>query len=467
MLFLFLSFIYSKTLRSTNTDFHKYLKMRPFTIALFTSTGCQPCRKIQSIMDSLSIQYRDAINFLFVDLNESPKVFQKYNIQYVPQVAVFRESTLIKFYRDAWNQFTFEKFITELVDANIQFINNSFSLFSFLNQEPANLLLTTNLTDKGDAVFMKYGGAFNIGILEDDSLAKELKLPPALFTLPHGEMELPITDFDEYDLANLSRSPFDHIHNQEFAGTSPTQFIFMALVDENDPLHMNDAIIRMKTAFSVFGHNITYQYCDFFTCTHLVERLGLINFMNPCYVIYKREGMNQHRLEPFRKLSNTPDDVLAWLKYEILGIEMPKEKVEIQIPRLYADEFIPKALDPSIDAILLVAATGMQLYDESVENFRKLMILFKDIPTVKFWEFNRFTEHVQGLEIPKSDKPLLSVWPATKPPRGSSFGGYLSLQLTFESLLKLINTQIPQEKLEEMTQVLAKLMHQSSSEYLQ
>ena len=266
-----------------------------------------------------------------------------------------------------------------------------------------------------------------------------------------------ISDLEDYDLLNLSHSPFKHIKNSEFLGTVNTQYSFLALVDEHDPVHVYDSIARMKLAHSYFGSNISYMYCDFFVCENVVRQLGLVSFLNPCNVVMKKEQNGRQSVEPFRKLVNKPEDVLNWLKFQILNIEMPQEKEEIRIPRLYADDFIPKALDPKIDAILLVAATGMNMYDESISNFRILMQVFKDIKTVKFYEFNRFTEHVQGLEIPQSDKPLLSIWPASKEPRGSSFGGYLSVQLTFENLLKLIQTPIPQEKIDEMAKHLNQL----------
>jgi hypothetical protein len=53
----------------------------------------------------------------------------------------------------------------------------------------------------------------------------------------------------------------------------------------------------------------------------------------------------------------------------------------------------------------------MQLYDESCENFRKLINIFESIPQIIFYEFNPLTEHVKGLKMPKSENPQLPIWP--------------------------------------------------------
>lgn len=464
MLFFLLSLISSKTSKATARDFPKFLAKSPISLTLFTSVNCQPCKRIQTFLDKLSTKYHDGINFLYVDMQESQPIFNKYNIQFIPQIALFRNSSLLKFYEGQWSYESIEKYVGNLLNESIEFLNDSFSVFNFINKEPSSLLLTKKLSSQADSLYSQYGGAFHVGVVENDELSTQLNLPPALFSIPHNELSLPIDDLDDYDLLNLSHSPFTHLKNSEFLGTVPTQYTYLALVDEHDPSHVHDSIIRMKLAHSFFGSNISYIYCDFFVCENVVRQLGLVSFLNPCNVVMKRDKSGRQIVEPFRKLVNKPDDVLNWLKFQILNIQMPKEKEEVIIPRLYADDFIPKALDPKIDAILLVAATGMNMYDESISNFKILIQVFKDIPTVKFYEFNRFTEHVQGLEIPQSDKPLLSIWPASKEPRGSSFGGYLSLQLTFENLLKLIQTPIPQEKIEEMTKQLNKFAQERQKE---
>jgi hypothetical protein len=69
------------------------------------------------------------------------------------------------------------------------------------------------------------------------------------------------------------------------------------------------------------------------------------------------------------------------------------------------------------------------------------------VPTVKFYRLNIMTEIVPGLEIQSSDKPLLSIWPATKEPPGSTFGAYLSILLVLDNLLQLIATQVADAQL--------------------
>jgi hypothetical protein len=56
-----------------------------------------------------------------------------------------------------------------------------------------------------------------------------------------------------------------------------------------------------------------------------------------------------------------------------------------------------------------------------------------------------------GLEMPKSDKPLLSIWPATEGPKGSTFGARLSIPL-LDNVLQLIATRVSDAELEQMAQ---------------
>jgi hypothetical protein len=114
---------------------------------------------------------------------------------------------------------------------------------------------------------------------------------------------------------------------------------------------------------------------------------------------------------------------------------MPQQKDVTPIPKLLANHFVAIAVDPKTDVILLAGSPDMPYYAEAEHNVRMLMECLKNIPTVKFCEFNSATENVPGLEMPKSHKRLLSIWPATEGPKGSTFGACLSIPLVLDNML--------------------------------
>ena len=456
--FYLLSLSFSRLNKVSQPQFNQALSEKGCSFVLFSSLHCQSCKKILNVLEPVKTRFKDSINIFYLESEECQEIYKKFNIQFAPQLAIFRGTKLITFYCGEWNANPISDFLKSQIQAKVEHLNTTFDVFDFQNLNPASLIFSSpKMIDNAKDMLKKYGGAFHIGIVQDQKVADELELPPVLFSRPYGELSLSFDSINEEKMDQLVRSPFIHIANSEVVGITPTLFTFLALVDDHDPLHVTEAITRMKLAKDEFGDNISYQFCDFITCADTVRQLGLISYQNPCYVIHEKL-MDRIRIEPFRKIPNKPEEVLDWLKFQVKGIEIPKSKEEIPIPRLYAGDFITKVLDPKLDVILLVAAPGMQLYEESATNFRILMQLFKNIKTVKFYEFNRYTEHVQGLEIQDSDKPILSIWPASPEPRGNTFGAYLSLPIIIENLLKLITTQIDDDQLTEMTETLKEIL---------
>lgn len=182
----------------------------------------------------------------------------------------------------------------------------------------------------------------------------------------------------------------------------------------------------------------------------------------------------EYELNKTKKLLKTKEKNIVKMKQELneMKKQSQKEKLnlnkneeieeitfidEIQVPMLYAADFIPKVADPNNDVILFIAEKGMSKYELSIESFKMLIKVFHSIKTVKFYEFNMYKEYVPGLNIPWSDEPLISVWSALKEPKGNSFNGYLSPMVIFENLLKLIKSKISVEKKIEMTRYLSEL----------
>jgi thioredoxin 1 len=56
----------------------------------FWAVWCGPCRMVAPIVDELSEQYKDKMEFAKVNVDESPKVASSYNVMSIPTLIVFK-----------------------------------------------------------------------------------------------------------------------------------------------------------------------------------------------------------------------------------------------------------------------------------------------------------------------------------------------------------------------------------------
>jgi thioredoxin 1 len=56
----------------------------------FWAVWCGPCRMVAPIVDELSEQYKDKMEFAKVIVDESPKVASSYNVMSIPTLIVFK-----------------------------------------------------------------------------------------------------------------------------------------------------------------------------------------------------------------------------------------------------------------------------------------------------------------------------------------------------------------------------------------
>lgn len=415
-------------------------------------------------MDGVASKFSTSITFAAVDIGAAPDVCAKYNVTFAPRVAVFKGSKMLQIYLGETTQNGFTIFAEKLLHAEIHHLKNEYDVFEFQSLAPSNLLLVSKANiAKADQLFKTYGGIVSIGVLENDAVAQSLNLPDAQFVRAEDFVKFDLTDVSESTIDPLLHSPYEHIFSHEWLGISPTRHSFITLIDERDPLMIHDTVKDFDALREIFGTNVSFQFCDFFTCANVVQQLKIGMFNSP--VLVCREQMNNRfKLDPLPKVPATREDVINFGKFMILGIEPPLKKTELRIPKLSAHEFIQNVIDPKKDVILLLAAPRMQLYQQSQTNFRALIKAFEGIDSVRFFEYNTLTEHVQGLQLPESDKPQISVWPATEQPSGSAFAAYLSINVIFENLLKLIQTKVSQQRMDEMMEVIQKYLEEVAAQ---
>jgi thioredoxin 1 len=59
------------------------------------ATWCGPCRQLAPIVDNLADEYSGKIKFVKVNVDESPKLSQKFQIQGIPTLLFFRDGKLV------------------------------------------------------------------------------------------------------------------------------------------------------------------------------------------------------------------------------------------------------------------------------------------------------------------------------------------------------------------------------------
>jgi hypothetical protein len=397
---------------------------------------------------------------VIIDADASPELLKTADVSFAPTIFIYRQGKRIMRYSGDWSPGALSELCKMITNDDLHTLTDSFSVFEFQHRNPANIILSSpEFVKKADGLLHTFGGVLQIGVVEDDRLPKALGLPGAALSRPIDSFTINLTDVEESTIRSYLAPRYEHIHCTELFGLTETVNTFLALVKEDDPLMVFDSVSRFEALREVFGANMSFQYCDFFKCQALVNQFKPISLIWPLYVLHCKQGFQQ-RVEVYPRFDSTVADIVNWAKFQILGIAPPDAGTGPAIPRITAHEFIPVVLDPKRDVVLLVASPRMQLYDVSAENFRRLMKIFEDVSEVAFFEFNPLTEHVKGLEMPKSENPQLSIWPASPEQHGAAFQAHLDIGIIFKNLLQLIKTKPSQEKLAKMEDKLAKLRNE-------
>lgn len=64
-------------------DFHK------MTLVDFSATWCGPCKMLHPVLESLSGELGDRINFLTVDIDQNPSEANQFGVRGVPTMIIF------------------------------------------------------------------------------------------------------------------------------------------------------------------------------------------------------------------------------------------------------------------------------------------------------------------------------------------------------------------------------------------
>ena len=439
-------------------NFNSKLKESPITVVFFNmNSKLKETKNISTVLDKLSDKYEPNVRFLRTD---AIKIAQQYGVSFAQQIGIFRGLDFSGFYNGPWTFESMDKLCDDILNSDFQYINNYFEFYRFQSGPKPNIIITdSSKTAKAVNILSNFGGLLNVGILNNSKIAAENKLSLAQLCHPMADICYNLTTLDVKEIAKHMTTSIKHIANEHIIGQQPMKegYILLALLDESDPKHVHDVAENFHFVEEFFLKNISYQEIDFFNAKNLVSELSIISFTQPIY-IYIELNNRGNKVNVYQRLLPTGEELLQWLKMLILNIK-PERNDEIEIPVLHAKEFIDKALNPKKDVILLVAQKRMKRYNEARENFQIIAKIFQDYSDrIELYEFDNVAEKVDGLSLPSSKDPQISVWSASEEPDGSTFTALASVAVLLDNIIQLIKAEFNQEEFEKMADTLQQIM---------
>jgi len=61
----------------------------------FWAEWCGPCRSVSPVVEELSSEYGDKVNFVKINVDENGELAQKYNVFSIPTLAIFKNGEIV------------------------------------------------------------------------------------------------------------------------------------------------------------------------------------------------------------------------------------------------------------------------------------------------------------------------------------------------------------------------------------
>ncbi|MDD2413301.1 MAG: thioredoxin [Bacteroidales bacterium] len=77
------------------TKFEELIEDNKPVLVDFFATWCEPCKVQAHVLELLSAEMGDKVRIIKIDVEKNPKVAQKYQIQGVPTLVVFKKGNIV------------------------------------------------------------------------------------------------------------------------------------------------------------------------------------------------------------------------------------------------------------------------------------------------------------------------------------------------------------------------------------
>ena len=78
------------------SDFETLLKSENLLVVDFTATWCGPCRLVAPLMELLSVEYKESIIVVKIDVDKDKPLAKKYEVRTIPAVLYFKNGELVE-----------------------------------------------------------------------------------------------------------------------------------------------------------------------------------------------------------------------------------------------------------------------------------------------------------------------------------------------------------------------------------
>lgn len=69
-------------------------KLNNFSLLLFTTPNCNPCKNMKKVVEALEKDHGDKLDFYLIDLEKTPEFQSIYNIKSVPTTILIKEGKI-------------------------------------------------------------------------------------------------------------------------------------------------------------------------------------------------------------------------------------------------------------------------------------------------------------------------------------------------------------------------------------
>jgi thioredoxin 1 len=85
----------------------------------FWAQWCGPCRIVAPVLEEISGEYQDKIDFVKVDVDQNSELSSRYNVFSIPTIAIFNKGQIVAQQVGAYSKESYKKMIEKIIGEKI------------------------------------------------------------------------------------------------------------------------------------------------------------------------------------------------------------------------------------------------------------------------------------------------------------------------------------------------------------